>query len=415
MRQGKMMLRALGVERAVMENLRWVDGPVQSLEVHVRLLKKDERRCPECGRRCGLYDQGAGPRQWRTVDVGLSPAYVVSSGARIRCPKHGVAPQRVPWARCNSRFTRVFEDRLAWLAVRTDKTTLSSLLNIAWRTVGRILTRVSQSMKGIRDPLDGVTRIGIDEVSYRKGHRYLTVVVDHDTGKLLWASPGKDEATLRKFFDDLGPERSARIRFVSADASAAFGNVVRERCPSAKLCLDPFHVVQWATKALDAVRRAVWNGLRKSGQKERAKSLKGSRWALWKNYGDLTPEQRATLKDIERDNQPLFRAYLLKEELRSVFQEPAPVLAKQTLDDWLSWASRSRLKPFVKLARSIRRHRTAIDDAIDYGLSNARVEAANTKLRLLTRLAFGFHSPEPLIALAMLRLGGLCPSLPGRP
>ena len=415
MRRGKMLLRALGVERAVMEELRWEDGPVQSLQVHVRLRKRDQQRCPECGRRCGLYDRGDGPRVWRTVDVGLSPAYVVTSGTRVRCPKHGVTAQRVPWARGGSRFTQAFEDRVAWLAVRTDKTTVSTLLNIAWRTVGRILERVSQSMKKVRDPFAGVTRIGVDEVSYRKGHRYLTIVVDHDSGRLLWASPGKDEATFRKFFDELGPERSARIRFVSADASAAFGNVVRERCPKAKLCLDPFHIVQWATKALDAVRRTVWNELRRSGQKKRAKALKGSRWALWKNYGDLTPEQRVTLANIERDNQQLFRAYLLKEELRAVFQEPDPDLAKRTLDDWLAWASRSRLEPFVKLARSIRKHRAAIDDVIDYGLSNARLEAANTKLRLLTRLAFGFHSPAPLIALAMLKLGGLCPPLPGRP
>jgi transposase len=415
MRQGKMLLRALGVELAVVEDVRWQDGPVQSLHVHVRLLKKEQRRCPECGRRCGLYDQGDGPRRWRTVDAGLSPAYIVSSGARIRCPEHGVAPQHVPWARSNARFTRMFEDRVAWLAVRTDKTTLSSMLNIAWRTVGRILERVSESMKGVRDPLEGVTRIGIDEVSYRKGHRYLTIVVDHDSGHLLWAGQGKDEATLRRFFDELGPERSARIRFVSADASAAFGNVVRERCPNAKLCLDPFHIVQWATKALDAVRRAVWNELRKSGQKQRAKALKGSRWVLWKNYGDLSPDQRAKLTDIERDNQKLYRAYLLKEELRSVFQDPNPELAKRTLDDWLKWASASRLAPFVKLARSIRKHRAAIDDVLDYGVSNARLEAAATKLRLLTRLAFGFHSPAPLVALAMLKLGGLCPPLPARP
>ena len=415
MRNARMLLRALGVERAMVEDVRWVGGPVQSLHVSVGLTKKDARRCAECGRRCPTYDRGEGLRKWRTVDVGLSPAYVLTEAVRVRCPEHGVAVERVPWARRGSRFTRVFEDRVAWLAVRTDKSTLSSLMNVAWRTVGRILERVAKSMKGVRNPLDGVRRIGIDEVSYRKGHRYLTIVVDHDTGRLLWATPGKDEAALRGFFDELGKKRSARIRFVSADAAAPFSKVVRERCPKAKLCLDPFHVVQWATKALDAVRRSVWNQLRKTGQKARAKALQGARWALWKNYGDLAPAQHATLANIERDNQPLFRAYLLKEELRSVFQESDPELAKQTLGDWLKWASRSRLLPFVKLARTIRKHRVAIEDVIDHGLSNARLEAAATKLRLLTRLAFGFHSHEPLVALAMLRLGGLCPALPARP
>lgn len=418
MRNARMLLRALGVERAVMQDMGWegvgVPG-LQALLVRVRPRKRDSAKCALCLRRCPRYDRGSGPRRWRAPDVGLCPAYVVAEAPRVRCQEHGVVVQAVPWARPGSRFTTLFEDQVAWLAVRTDKSTLASLLKIAWRTVGRILERVAQSMSEVREPLANVTRIGIDEVSYRKGHRYLTIVVDHDTGRLLFASPGKDEATLDKFFDQLGAKGCARIELVSVDAAAAFHNAVKKRCPNAKLCLDPFHVVQWATKALDAVRRAVWNKLRKSGQKERAKALKGARWALWKNYGDLNETQQATLATIERDNRPLYRAYLLKEELRSVFQESDPELAKLTLTDWLAWASRSRLPAFVKLGRSVRAHLHAIHDLLDHGLSNARLEAANTKLRLLTRLAFGFHSHAPLVALAMLRLGGLCPPLPARP
>ncbi len=417
MRDARMLLRALGVERAVLEDVRWErpEVAVQALVVRVRPIQRESGRCPDCGRRCPRFDRGDGVRRWRAPNFGLAKAYVEAEAPRVQCREHGVVVQRAPWARKSSRFTSVFEDQLAWLAVRTDKTTLANLLQVAWRTVGAILERVAESMRRVRDPFEGVTRIGIDEVSYRKGHRYLTIVVDHDTGRLLWATPGKDEAALRRFFDELGPQRSARIRFVSTDAGSAFLKVVRERCPNAKHCLDPFHIVQWATRALDAVRRTVWNQLRRTGQKKRAKALKGARWALWKNHGDLNPAQQLTLANIERDNQPLFRAYLLKEELRSVFQETDSALAKRTLDDWLKWASRSRLLPFVKLARSIRQHRVAIDDVIDHGLSNARLEAAATKLRLLTRLAFGFHAHEPLVALAMLRLGGLCPALPSRP
>jgi transposase len=408
-----MFLRALGVERAVWEGLSW-EGEAERLMVDVRLLKREQRRCPDCGRRCPLYDRGSGLRQWRAPNFGLSLMYVRADTPRIRCRRHGVLVARVPWARPGSSFTRVFEDQIAWLSVRTDKTTLSSLLRVAWRTVGAIITRVAESMRAVRDPFAEVTRIGIDEVSYRKGHRYLTVVVDHDSGRLLWASPGHDEKTLNKFFDLLGAERCAALRLVSADAAPWIKSVVAARCPGAIRCLDPFHVVQWATRALDEVRRAVWNDLRRSGQKERAQVLKRSRWALWKNPENLTDPQRAKLADIERDNRKLFRAYLLKEQLRSVFQQSNPDSAKRSLDDWLRWASRSRLPAFVKLASSVRGHRAAIDAVLDHGLTNARIEAANTKLRLLTRLAFGFHSHEPLIALAMLRLGGLCPPLPAR-
>jgi transposase len=411
-----MLLRALGVEGSVLEDLGFVGSQGdQRLEIRVRPRRKEQSRCGHCGRRCPRYDRGRGARRWRTLDVGRCPTYLVADAPRVCCSEHGVVVQRVPWARTGSGFTYAFEDQVAWLAVRTDKSTLAALLKIAWRSVGRILERVADRQRRRRPPLADVRRIGIDEVSYRKGHRYLTIVVDHDSGRLLFASPGKDEATLHRFFEELGPEGCARIHLVSADASAAFAAVVRARCPGAVLCLDPFHIVQWATKALDVVRRAVWNQLRRSGQKERARSLKGSRWALWKNYGDLSPAQQRTLADLEKDNKALYRAYLLKEELRSIFQEPDPALAKLTLRDWLGWASRSRLPSFVKLARTIRAHRAAIHDVLDFGLSNARLEAAATKLRLLTRLAFGFHSPAPLIALAMLRLGGLCPPLPARP
>lgn len=415
MRNARMFLRALGVERAVLKEISWEgESGAERLMLDVRVLRREERRCPECGRRCPFYDRGSGVRQWRTPNFGLSLVYVRALAPRVRCGRHGVRLARVPWARAGSSFTRVFEDQVAWLSVRTDKTTLSSLLHVAWRTVGAIITRVTESMRQVRDPFAGVTRIGIDEVSYRKGHRYLTVVVDHDSGRLLWASPGHDERTLHKFFDLLGEQRCAGLRLVSADGAPWIKSVVSARCPDAILCLDPFHVVQWATRALDEVRRTVWNELRRSGQKERAQVLKRSRWALWKNPENLTAPQRAKLADIEHDNRKLFRAYLLKEQLRGVFQYADPNLAKDSLDDWLRWASRSRLRSFVKLARSIKEHRRAIDAVLEHGLSNARIEAANTKLRLLTRLAFGFHSHEPLIALAMLRLGGLCPPLPLR-
>lgn len=417
MRDARMLLRALGVERVVIEDVRWERPELgaQALVLRVRPTKQERGRCPDCGRRCPGFDRGAGLRRWRAPNFGLAKTYVEAAAPRVRCPEHGVVVQRAPWARKGSRFTSVFEDQLAWLAVRTDKTTLSTFLQVAWRTVGAILERVADSMRRVRDPLEGVTRIGIDEVSYRKGHRYLTVVVDHDSGRLLWASPGHDEVTLRQFFDLLGPERCQRIRLVSADAAAWIHSVVRERCPNATICLDPFHVVQWATRALDDVRRSVWNELRRRGEKKRAEVLKRSRWALWKNPEDLTAPQRCKLAEIEQDNRKLYRAYLLKEHLRSVFQDPDVDSARWRLEYWVMWASRSRLPAFVKVARSIRKHRTAIESVLVHGLSNARIEAANTKLRLLTRVAFGFHSHEPLIALAMLKLGGLCPTLPASP
>lgn len=267
------------------------------------------------------------------------------------------------------------------------------------------------------DRLAGLRRIGIDEVSYKRGHKYLTVVVDHDSGRLVWAAAGKERATLEGFFDLLGPERCAAISLVSADGAEYIANVVAERCPDAVVCADPFHVVSWATKALDEVRRRTWNeaaGRRRAGTaRGHARDVKRARYALWKNPENLTERQRAKLDWIARTDPRLWRAYLLKEGLRHVFAVKGAA-GKEALDRWVSWARRCRIPAFVELQRKVVKHRAAIDAALEHRLSNALVESTNTKIRLLTRVAFGFRSPEALIALALLALGGYRPALPGR-
>jgi transposase len=340
-------------------------------------------------------------------------AFVEANAPRVSCRKHGVVVARVPWARHDSRFTRDFEDQCAWMAVHVSKTTLAELLRVAWRTVGRIIGSVVDERSAEFDPLNGLRKIGIEEVSFRRGQRYLTVVVNHETARVVWVQEGRDEATLERFFDRLGPARAAALRFVTADGAEWIKNVLDRRCPKATVCLDPFHVVSWATDALDHVRRAVWNEARRSGQTSLARDLKGARYALWKNPEDLTRRQTAKLADIARINRPLYRAYLLKEQLREVFRLPFRA-AVALLDHWLAWARRCRLPAFVRLARSISDHQATILATLRFGLSNARIEAVNTRIRLLTRIAFGFHSATPLIGMVLLALGGLCPALPGR-
>ena len=170
-------------------------------------------------------------------------------------------------------------------------------------------------------------------------------------------------------------------------------------------------MIQLATDALDEVRREVWNEARRAGQTALAKDLKGARFALWKNPENLTARQQAKLSDVQATNKALYRAYLLKEQLRQIYQLP-PRAAIALLERWLAWARRSRLPAFVKLARTITDQRAGILAAIEHGLSNARIEQVNTQIRLIARRAFGFHSAGALIALAMLTLAGLCPSLP---
>jgi transposase len=168
----------------------------------------------------------------------------------------------VPWARHGVGHTRDFDETVAWLATQCSKTAVVESMRIAWRTVRAIVARVSADIDARVDRLAGLRRIGIDEISYKRGHRYLTVVVDHDSGALVWAAPGRDEATLRRFVDALGVERAGQITHVSADAADSIAKVVAERWPHALRCADAFHVVAWATDALAEVRRQAWNEAR---------------------------------------------------------------------------------------------------------------------------------------------------------
>ncbi|TAK18823.1 MAG: ISL3 family transposase [Myxococcaceae bacterium] len=413
MRGGSVFARLLGLGRAVVEGVTIEEDEVV---VRARLRRRDVSRCGVCGRRAPGYDRGAGRRRWRALDLGATRAFVEAEAPRVSCREHGVVVARVPWARHGSWFTREFEDQAGWLASYCSKSAVCELMRISWLTVGRIIERVvadEQAKRG--DRLAGLRRIGIDELSYRKGQRYITAVVCHDSGRLVWAADGRDKKTVARFFDELGKQRCSELELVSSDLGEWITRVVGERCPNATLCLDPFHIVSLASDALDEVRREVWNEARRSGDSAGARWLKGARWALWKRPERLSERQQAKLATIARVNRQLYRAYLLKEQLRIVFQEPDTAAAIALLEAWLAWARRCRIKSFVKLAKTISEHYAGIVATLTHRLSNARTEAVNTTLRLITRRAYGFHSADALIALAMLTVGGLRPALPGRP
>jgi transposase len=386
-------------------------GSEDEIVVAVRPVWRQRDRCGVCRRRSPGFDQGEGRRRWRALDLGTTLAFVDAGAPRVTCRRHGVVVCAVPWARHGSRFTRAFEDQAAWLAVNTSKSAVAELMRVAWRTVGAICERVCDEAQREVDLLDGLRRIGIDEISHRKGQRYLTVVVDHDTGRLVWAAAGRDRKTVERFLDELGETRCKQITLVSCDMASWIAGPVADRLPDAVRCVDAFHVMSLATDALDEVRREVCNEARKAQNMALAKDLKGARYALWKNPENLTDRQAAKLSQIQHTNRPLYRACLLKEQLRQIYRLPADA-AIELLDEWIAWARRCRLPSFVKLARTITAQRAGIVAAIEHGLSNARVEAINTQIRMITRRAYGFHSPGALIALAMLSLAGLCPPLP---
>lgn len=384
------------------------------LVVDVALLRR-RLQCPECTfSTAACYDTRPVFSTWRHTDMGRWKVLVRAGLRRLECPTHGVRVEAVPFARHRSGFSRDFEDLIAFLATKTDKTTISRLSRVDWDSVGRICERVVAD--GL-DParLDGLVNIGVDEVSWRKHHRYLTLVTDHTAGKIVWGAEGKDTATLDAFFNELGESRSAALQAVSMDRGAAFNKSVRApgHAPQAVICIDPFHAVKLVGDALDKVRRITWNELRQLPDQAAARKFKGARWSLLKRPENLTDDQSATLRQLRNRGGDLWRAYRLKESFRAIFAgDLDPDETVELIDRWCSQASRSRLAPFVKAAKTIRKFRDGVLAAIRLKINNARAEGLNNHVRLIIRRAYGFHSPRAALALVMLSCGPIDLVLP---
>jgi transposase len=396
------------------------DGIVVGLRLRAKRLS-----CP-CGWSTrAVYDRSM--RRWRHLDLGATSLFLSAPIRRLACRRCArVVTEQVPWARPRARHTRDFEDVVAWLAQRMDKTSVARLLGCSWQAVDAIVIRVVTAT--INDTrLDGLYRIGVDEISYRKGHRYLTVVADHDqAGAVVWAGEGKDHAALERFYDQLGPQRSAALAAVSLDMGTAYAKATRTKAPDAAQCIDPFHVVKLANAAIDTARRWAWNNARggpttpsprarariTSPQGSPARTLKNTRWALLKDPAHLKDSQREALDELRRTRHVLWRAYVLKEELRDLYRLPPGRRPDAHLDGWLARACRSRIPAIVKLTKTLRKHRTGILAAIDLGLSNSKLEGLNSKTRLINHRGYGHHSAAALIAMIYLCSGGITIELP---
>ena len=432
-------------------------------------LRRRRLICPECGYSTrARKDTRPENSVWRHLDLGVWRLELHCRRRRLCCPVHGARTEGVPFARPGAEFTRDFECLVAWLATRTDKTTITRMLRIDWRTVGRIIKRVCDDEL---DPgrLGDLFDIGIDEVSWKRQHNYLTLVADHLRRQVVWGCEGKGEKAADAFFEELDPEpavpppparrpasqlheaqepaimvpfgpcptvpaghgipaawlqddrdldlavvaRASRLTAVSMDMTGGYAKSVRHHAAQATVCIDPYHVVQLANQALDEVRRAYWNELRQLDDQHAAKRFKDARWCLLKRPENLSEQQADTLARLKAAGGEVWRAYALKEAVRGIF-EPGLSLEDVTLliDRLLSRLARSRLEPFVRLGKTIRKHRDGILAAIRLRINQGRTEALNNKVRLITRRAYGFHSAKAALALIMLTCGPITLHLP---
>jgi transposase len=380
------------------------EGMVIELRLRARL------RC-SCGWSTrARYDSSR--RRWRHLDVGGCRLWLEADIRRLHCRRCArVVTEEVPWARPGAWHSKDFEDVAAWLAQRADKTTISSLLRCSWKAVDNIIRRVvAEHLDAAR--LEGLYRIGVDEISYRRGHRYLTVVADHDSGKVVWVAPGRRGQALQDFYDAIGPAGRDRIEAVSMRSvhhlhrrhprrPAPSNHLLRPlpRNPTGQPGPQPGSLRQPSRRRWDHQRRPMAR-----------RTLRPDRW------GRETRPQPTQHHQHVPAHQPPGVAGLAtqRSSTRPLPQHPlrpGPPLP-QSLDHR---RLRSRIPAFRNLTKTIRTNFDGICAAVEEGLSNSRLEGINSKIRLIQRRGYGYHSTDALAASIYLCLGGITIQLPTHP
>ncbi len=397
----------------------------EQIVINAKPTKGHRCLCPFCLKQAPYYDS-LGTRRWRSLDFGYTKVFIEAPVLRVVCPEHGVLTAWVPWARHHSMFTRDFENTVVWMSLYLPKTAVSEYMRIAWNTIGPIISRY----KADADPFpehrfNNLKHIGIDETSYRKGHKYITVIVDHDTNSVIWVHDRHGKEVLREFFEQLTEEQRSSIECVTADGARWISETMEEYIPQADRCLDSYHLIEWAQDALDDVRTEAWQRARRKTKNKvgrprkgeepdkTANKIKNTKYALGKAPENLTARQEAQLEFIADTDPKLYRAYRLKEYLRTLIHLPMKEL-EPALKDWLWKASHSQIPAIYELQKKIRRHYDAILNTARYNLSNARIEATNNKIKLTIRLAYGFRNIQNMIDMIFLRCSDIPVDLPYR-
>ena len=387
------------------------DVVINVRDVEVTLRPKARLLACPCGKRIqGVYDRRR--RRWRHLDLGRCRLWLVYEIRRVNCPDCGVTTEQLPWARPGARHTRDFEDVVLWLAQRTDRTSVATLMRCAWETVTAIINRGVAELLDQRR-LDTLYRIGVDEICYRHPHRYLTIIGDHDSGTVIDIHPGRSKESLANFYTSQPDSVLDQIEAVSMDVSSVYTSATAEHLPEAIICYDGFHLMQWVNRALDRVYAESMTGPGRATMS--TGEWKAGRWALRTGENKLSESKRDLVNRIARTNRRIGRAWTLKEQARDLYRyHHPPGTARRLLKAWITAAKRSRIPVFVSLGKRFQTYFQPILAAIELGLSNALLEGINATTRLINARGYGHHSAQTLASMIYLCRGGLHPQLPTR-
>jgi len=393
----------------VYEKVRFTDDQI---EVRVRPRRGRRPICSGCGQPGPGYDT-LEARHFHFVPLWAIPVILVYAMRRVACPRCGVTVEYVPWGDGKRQLTRAYAVFLATWARRLSWKEVSVIFRVSWEKVYRSVAWVVDYGLAHRS-LDGITAIGVDEVQFQKGHRYLTVVYQINAGsrRLLWVGQDRTARTLLRFFKLLGRERTAAIEFVCSDMWRPYLKVIAKKAGQAIHILDRFHIVAKLNKALDEIRAAEAKQLARQGYET---VLKHSRWCFLKREENLTDTQQVKLDDLLQYDLKSVRGYLLKQSFGLLWEYVSPYWAGRFLDGWVTRAMRSRLEPIKKVARSIRKHRELILNwfKAKKQFNSGIVEGLNYRIKLTIRKAYGYRElkvaeiaiyhalgqlPEPVLA-----------------
>jgi transposase len=362
------------------------------LEVELQPRANSRAICSGCGASAACYDRRPEPRRFDFVPLWNFAVVFVYRMRRVNCRRCGIVTERVPWTTGKESVTYACRHFLAIWARRVSWLEVARYFRTSWRKVFFAVDYVVRYGLEHRD-LSGIQALGVDEVAWKFGHHYLTVVYQLDAGcrRLLWLGKERTEESLRSFFQEFGPERTGLLRFVCSDMWKPYLKVIKECAGQAVHILDRFHLVAKANKAVDEVRAQEARRLHRAGQ---APVLKKSRWLLLKRRARLKGPQRGRLRELLTMNLRTVRAYLLKEDLQHLWDYSAVAWARKFLQQWTRDAMRSRIEPMKKIARSLRKHEELILNwfRARKAFNSGIVEAYNGRLKLTLRRSGGWRT-----------------------
>ena len=377
--------RTLGLKSHRVERVEEVCSG--ALQAWITPRRRSRPICSGCGRRRRGYDR-LPPRRYRHVPFWGIEVELLYRPRRVVCSRCGIKVERVSWAVGKSPLTTPLVGVLSTFARLLSWQEVSRLFGVSWSTVRQAVAQaVSYGLE--HREFSGVLSIGIDEISRRRGHRYMTNVYDLKRRRLICTGVGRDEASLRRFFQWWGKERAEALVAVCCDMWRPYLNVIEENTPNAAIVFDKFHVVRHLMEAVDEVRKQEARHLADQG----VELLKGTKYIWLKNPWRWTKKQRARFRELKRSNLKVYRAYLIKEAFRALWEYKTVWGAKRYLRRWFWWATHSRLKPLREFAWMLRRHEQGILNAIRLKINNAIVEGMNRKAKVISQRAYGFRTP----------------------